>query len=527
MGRSNCLMVRFNASSLSRKSIVISTAGPRGIATASQENLFCYNTGRWLYDEQRQLNRRYVKFNVPGLCKTASDVLGVRCTQLAKLPEGLYNKVFSLKSDTGEELLARIPNPNAGSAGVVIASEVATLDFLRNVLDIPVPEVVAWSSSSEPPNPVGIGYILMKRMTGRQLSDVWNDMSQAQRFELVRSLVAIGSKLAGAEIPGYGSLYYRDDYPGGIAVDGLLSSSESAAKRFVIGPSTDRRFWVHERGALDMDRGPWSSAAEYFSAVAKREIECIRTSTTNEPSPLYFGGKNTAREAHIKLLNRFLVILPQILPPQFFCRLILLHQDLHLDNLFVDSADPTKISGIIDWQSTFSAPLFVQAKLPSIFDCDDPYPWGAVYPELPENFNSLSENAKVEAQEQLSRVRLKKFYEMASRKFNPAIPRAMDAFLNEHDDNPILCIFPLRGQTAVDCPMPLQELLIQIIERWDEICEAQGRGRGIPCPISYPSEEISRFQKLINEYAVAHRELTRLLAQVGGGKGRVGVERRV
>lgn len=224
----------------------------------------------------------------------------------------------------------------------------------------------------------------MKRIIGHQLSDVWNDMSQAQRFGLVRSLVAIEAKLVKTEMPGYGSLYYRDDYPDGMSMDDVLSPAGSTANRFVLGPSTDRPFWVDGRGALDLDRGPCTSltsvineianldvgasASEYFSAIAKREMECIRTAAQNEPSLMDFGGKDTAREIHINLLNQFLAILPYILPSQYFCSPTLLHQDLHLENIFVDSADPTKISGIIDWQSTYSAPLFMQARFPSVFD---------------------------------------------------------------------------------------------------------------------------------------------------------------
>jgi hypothetical protein len=50
---------------------------------------------------------------------------------MTKLPEGLYNKVFSLEMENGREILARIPNPNAGHPAYVVASEVATLDFVR------------------------------------------------------------------------------------------------------------------------------------------------------------------------------------------------------------------------------------------------------------------------------------------------------------------------------------------------------------------------------------------------------------
>lgn len=123
----NDLMPRVTALFLRDKRL----ADCRSLAIASpQESLFRYTSGRWLYDEQRQLDRRHVRFNVEALCAVASGIFGTRCTQVTKLPEGLYNKVFSLKTDAGDELLARIPNPNAGSARKVVASEVATLDFV-------------------------------------------------------------------------------------------------------------------------------------------------------------------------------------------------------------------------------------------------------------------------------------------------------------------------------------------------------------------------------------------------------------
>lgn len=93
---------------------------------------FCYTSGRWLDNEQLQFERRYVEFNISALQQTAGQILGTRCTQMTKLPEGLYNKVFSLKMANGQEILAKIPNPNAGNPHYVVASEVATLDFVRD-----------------------------------------------------------------------------------------------------------------------------------------------------------------------------------------------------------------------------------------------------------------------------------------------------------------------------------------------------------------------------------------------------------
>jgi hypothetical protein len=47
-----------------------------------------------------------------------------------KFREGQYNKVFQLIMDNGAEVVAKIPNPNAGPAHYTTASEVATVDFV-------------------------------------------------------------------------------------------------------------------------------------------------------------------------------------------------------------------------------------------------------------------------------------------------------------------------------------------------------------------------------------------------------------
>jgi hypothetical protein len=50
---------------------------------------------------------------------------------MTKLPEGLYNKVFSLEMENSREILMRIPNLNASYPIYIMASKVATLDFMR------------------------------------------------------------------------------------------------------------------------------------------------------------------------------------------------------------------------------------------------------------------------------------------------------------------------------------------------------------------------------------------------------------
>ena len=95
------------------------------------EGFFRYTSGRWLYDEDRRMKKRYLKFNVQGLLDAVSEALQSRCVGITKLPEGQYNKVFLMQMENGTEILVRMPNPNAGHPRAIVASEVATLDFVR------------------------------------------------------------------------------------------------------------------------------------------------------------------------------------------------------------------------------------------------------------------------------------------------------------------------------------------------------------------------------------------------------------
>ncbi|KMU91749.1 hypothetical protein CIHG_09556 [Coccidioides immitis H538.4] len=333
----------------------------------SNNHFFCYTSGRWLYNEPLQLKKRYVRFNVPALQQIAGRIASSRCVEMTKIPEGLYNKVFSLRMENGREILARIPNPNAGHPQRVVASEVATLDFLRNVLDIPVPRVLSWSSPSQP-NPVGAEYIFMERVKGRQLSEVWGAMSEAQHFGLVKSLVEIEQKLVDVKFALHGSLYYKSTcYRGRNVVDPTEPANEVTSD-FVIG----------------------GTAQEYFSFVANREIVVIQymaASRSQHHVCSIVRDTTTDGDEHVhpSCTVSYECCLTYYHHKKLFFS-ALLHHDLHSDNIFVDSSAPTKNSCIIDWQAVYTAPLFLQAKIPSFFDCDDPSPCGAVQPKLPKDF---------------------------------------------------------------------------------------------------------------------------------------------
>lgn len=75
------------------------------------------------------LVRRLAKSNskIVGGYNLTFTCLGVK---LVKCVEGQHNKAFILTMDNGSEVMAKIPNPNAGPAFYTTASEVATRQFV-------------------------------------------------------------------------------------------------------------------------------------------------------------------------------------------------------------------------------------------------------------------------------------------------------------------------------------------------------------------------------------------------------------
>jgi hypothetical protein len=156
--------------------------------------LFCYTSGRWLWNEREQLEARYRRFDVPSLQQAACQAVGAnRCISFKKIGEGNYNKAYRLEMEDGQNVIAKIPHPNAGPRVLTTASQVATMEFARTILNIPVPRVLAWSATDQ--NPVQAEYIIMEEARGSQLHEVWEDLSLRKKVGIIREFIDVERKL--------------------------------------------------------------------------------------------------------------------------------------------------------------------------------------------------------------------------------------------------------------------------------------------------------------------------------------------
>jgi hypothetical protein len=95
------------------------------------EDLYNYTRGRFICNEKHEMSQRHVRFNVNELAHCAAEAVGAKaCVSVVKYPEGMYNKSMLFTMDDGSQVVAKVPNPNAGLPHFTTASEVATMDFV-------------------------------------------------------------------------------------------------------------------------------------------------------------------------------------------------------------------------------------------------------------------------------------------------------------------------------------------------------------------------------------------------------------
>ncbi|KAJ8113860.1 hypothetical protein OPT61_g4116 [Boeremia exigua] len=489
------------------------------------KQFYKYTSGRWLWNEDYRLARRYVEFDLPGLLQVSAQAIGARsCAKVVKLPEGNFSKVFLISMDDGREIIAKLPNPNAGRPHFTAASEAATMDYVRNSIGIPAPQVYGWSSSTD--NPVRAEYILMERSGGVELGKVWHDMSWEQRLEVVQALVEYEKAFVSANLPMYGSLYYATDLPSPSPSQFLNSGNSSEkGKAFVVGPTTNRAFFDQGRDLVDANRGPCRfshdfmldqankttgpSLKEFIHSCADRKLSCIDKFSSYPGQQGLFNGPNQYRPTRALktgVLQDYLKVATQILPNNInLSKPTLWHPDLHTDNIFVDPSEPTRILTIIDWQADNVSPLFLQARHPSLIEFEGPITEGFKPITLPADFDDLSEEAQLQAKNLRAAQSVYKLYEILMLRQCPEIGKALQFRQSLRGQ-----ITGLASSIFSDGEPILQGMLIRLQDEW-----ATCVGPSIPCPLDFTSENKTQQQRLEASWSEGVELMHEILTEIG------------
>ncbi|KAL2785945.1 hypothetical protein BJX66DRAFT_328911 [Aspergillus keveii] len=323
-------------------SCILWLASKQSVVLSPEEEFFRDTSRRWIFNEPDRLNERYVKFQPAELQRIAGQVLQQDfCPEIIKLAEGGFNKVFHLRTKSGRE--------------------VATIEFLRTVLKLPVPEILDYSATSD--NPVGAEYILMERVEGKSLASRWLSLTTDDVKHVM-------------------SQYKRD-------LDGRTQIP--VVDEFVIGPVSARQFWHGERSRMEIDRGSWLSTVDCITSAARREIAVIQQHAKPQPRHTFLlpTKHDIHPSEHISLLSGFLELSPHLVKPGPFSTPTLRHPDLSLSNIFL-ALGASDIVSIIDWQDAVIFPRFMQAGYPAFCEHDFSKLQSLNIPSLPDDFDDMS-----------------------------------------------------------------------------------------------------------------------------------------
>jgi Phosphotransferase enzyme family len=170
--------------------------------------------------------------------------------KIRKLAEGASNKVFT-STVRSRRVIVKLPDPVVPPS-LATASEVATLEYLRTEFDMPVPRVLAWSSSND--NPTGCEYIVMEEVLGQRLDLVWGTSFRfEEKLAVVNQVHSLQCRFLqnNTHMGGYGSLYFSKDAKAFGFKRQLAVTNENGPTQFCLGPMAHRNFMHRKSVGLE------------------------------------------------------------------------------------------------------------------------------------------------------------------------------------------------------------------------------------------------------------------------------------
>lgn len=244
---------------------------------------------------------------------------------------GGVNYHITIAFEDGVSWIARIRRLNATTPPPIIhdymvKNEVATLKFLEAV-DIPTPRIYDYALAHDETNEMGVTYILMEKLPGKPLPR--SLATEEQKERVVEKMADIFAELRKHPFPMMGALVEPGtEKMGAFARESLLDLQDSQIHG--ISPLTS-----------------WSG---YHTSAINLVLDLIQRGEmyTNQPVDAY-------------LVHRFLLeLIPKVLPTDPSMngqdgKFYLKHADDKGDHILVD--DDFNITGIIDWEWAYTAPL--------------------------------------------------------------------------------------------------------------------------------------------------------------------------
>lgn len=273
-------------------------------------------------------------------------------------------------------------------------SECATLAYVRMHTSVPVPNVIAYSSTSD--NELGFEWMLLEKIDGIPLSEAWETMNFESKSKLSEEISQYSQQLSSLRFDQIGNLYFStiqdqvnarrrssenmitkdspnahdrtvsnsNNEPG----DEIESINQNIGTKFVIGRIVSPWFFRDKRVLFSVDRGPFSSSYELMMAKMQVQIERIKNLSPSSTDEYYSETDEELAKDQDEVLKTC-HDLEKLIPDYFFHidndknTNTLHHADLSDRNIIVDPSTYT-IRGIVDWESVSICPSWETSGYP-------------------------------------------------------------------------------------------------------------------------------------------------------------------
>ncbi|TVY36427.1 Altered inheritance of mitochondria protein, mitochondrial [Lachnellula subtilissima] len=286
--------------------------------------------------------------------------------------QGAFNKLYKIETEAGCSLM-RVTLPVDPSNKT--NSEVATILFVGQNTDIPIPRIFAFDDSRE--NELGFEWMLMEMLPGVTLRTRWRKLSRDAKRDLVKEVAKYEAQLFRYKFPVIGNMFLK---PGAqltsydSAYIAVLADTQPAQEENqqlpvlpVLGQLVSMVFFWGHHITQDVPRGPFTNSEDWIRArltlVLTDQERILKTSDDEDDM-------EEAEDAKT-LATKLLELLPSIFPSDT-CSIelsMLCHNDLSMQNILVDSDG--RITGVVDWECVSALPLWRACGMPTFLQGRD------------------------------------------------------------------------------------------------------------------------------------------------------------
>ena len=329
--------------------------------------------------------------------------------------EGAFNKLYEISgSGLRSDYLLRVTLPV--EPFFKTESEVATIAFVRAKTSIPIPRIIAWNSS--PAGGLGFEWILMEKMDGVPLLEVWRKIPWDRKLALLEEVAGLVNQLNEHKFNSIGGLYLKSALDGKVkdrkrlptpqkearnvvaaqtqsednkakSVDAghddrgasgasrtvrqpSESSDVSEAQDFVVDQAFDLLFFKSSRYELPGDRGPFMNSLQWLAALVYVQLEWIKTGPV-EGDGDYGRSFEKNHSTMESLCHSYFDTLPSVFPDdEADWSNVIYHDDLNSSNILVDP-ETFVVTGIVDWEMINVVPAWRATEHPKFIQDSEPF----------------------------------------------------------------------------------------------------------------------------------------------------------